>query len=64
MLDKAYKELAYHTLRIDTCVHTRMSAREHTTTNTFNNNVFGVLATQQGAEKAKAELSAIYNIQD
>lgn len=63
-LNRAYQELGYETSRADSCVRTRRIGDEHTITNTFNDDVFSISSTFQGARDAKCELAAIYDVKD
>ena len=63
-LDKAYKDLGYHTSRADPCVRAKSIDGEHTIANTFNDDVFGTSTTKEGARRAKEELASIYEIKD
>ncbi|KAG5716923.1 hypothetical protein E4T56_gene8533 [Termitomyces sp. T112] len=63
-LDKAYKNLGYKTSHADSCVWTRMINGEHTITNTFTNDTFGLSTTAQGMADAKQELGNTYEIKD
>ncbi|KAG5721928.1 hypothetical protein E4T56_gene18424 [Termitomyces sp. T112] len=63
-LDAAYRSLGYYTSQADPCVKSRKVDDECTTTDTFNDDIFGTSMTHKGADKAKQELTEIYNVKD
>lgn len=63
-LDGTYADLGYRRSRADPCVRSRTVGGETTITNTFNDDIFGLSSTKEGAQKAKAELSNAYEVKD
>ena len=63
-LDSAYRNCGYQTLHANSCIRSRKIGGAHTIINIFNNDIFRVFTMLRGAQKAKQEFAAIYNVKD
>jgi hypothetical protein len=63
-MTSAYESLGYYKSQADPCVHSCMIEGEHTITSTYTDDIFGASSTKEGAERAKREVEACFEIKD
>jgi hypothetical protein len=63
-MSSAYESLGYYKSLADPCVHSRVIGKEHTITSTYTDDIFGASSTREGAQKAKEEIEACFEIKD
>ena len=59
-----YESLGYYKSLADPCVHSRTIGGVQTITSTYTDNIFGTSSTKEGAERAKEEIKACFEIKD
>lgn len=64
IFDSMYTDLRYRKLWADSCMRSWTVRGEKTIINTFNNDMFGLLSTKEGADIAKVELAKAYELKD
>ncbi|EDR06651.1 retrovirus-related pol polyprotein [Laccaria bicolor S238N-H82] len=60
----AYESLGYYKSLADPCVHSRTIEGVQTITSTYTDDIFGASSTKEGAERAKKEIEACFEIKD
>ena len=63
-MSSTYGLLGYYKLLADPCVHSHVIENEFTLTSTYTDNIFHTSSTKEGAEKAKTEFEACFEIKD
>ena len=59
-----YESLGYYKSLVDPCVHSHTIEGEQTITSTYINDIYGASLTKEGAERAKKEIEACFEIKD
>lgn len=60
----AYESLGYYKSLADPCVHSHIIGGVQTITSTYTDDIFGMSSTKEGAERAKEEIKACFEIKD
>ena len=63
-MSSAYESLGYYKSLADPCVHSRTINGVQTITSTYTDDIFGASSTKEGAERAKEEIEACFEIKD
>ena len=63
-LSMSYTGLGYYQSKADPCVCSHIDENRYTLTNTYMDDVFGILSTPKGEQKSKDELAGCYELKD